>query len=136
MFFVLSRAWDKEKILSLHVESNLRPSDFRSPMLYYFTELKTYHLFHSIHKNDAIDIANLSMQAACHMNFVIGLAHRRVSVAQWSEVRFLMGTQFFLCPTLVKRRKTSFSKLGYVLQTLPLHIAKQINLSLTSLRYP
>ena len=26
-FFVLSRAWDKEKILSLHEESNLRPSD-------------------------------------------------------------------------------------------------------------
>ena len=82
MFFVLSRAWDKEKFLSLHVESNLRPSDFRAPMLYYFIELKTYHLFHSIYKNDAIDIANLSMQAACHINFVIGLAHRRVSVAQ------------------------------------------------------
>ena len=43
----------------------------------------SFDLFHSIHKNDAIDIANLSMQAACHMNFVIGLAHRRVSVAQW-----------------------------------------------------
>ena len=27
VFFVLSRAWDKEKILSLHEESNLRPSD-------------------------------------------------------------------------------------------------------------
>ena len=27
MFFVLSRAWDKEKVLSLHEESNLRPSD-------------------------------------------------------------------------------------------------------------
>ena len=27
MFFVLSRAWDKEKILSPHKESNLRPSD-------------------------------------------------------------------------------------------------------------
>ena len=26
--FVLSRAWDKEKILSPHEESNLRPSDF------------------------------------------------------------------------------------------------------------
>ena len=24
-----------------------------------------------------------SMQDACHMNFVIDLAHRRVSVAQW-----------------------------------------------------
>ena len=30
MFFVLSRAWDKEKILSPHEESNLRPSDLRS----------------------------------------------------------------------------------------------------------
>ena len=28
MFFVLSRAWDKEKILSPHEKSNLRPSDF------------------------------------------------------------------------------------------------------------
>ena len=27
MFFVLSRAWDKEKILSPHEESNLRSSD-------------------------------------------------------------------------------------------------------------
>ena len=27
MFFVISRAWDKEKILSPHEESNLRPSD-------------------------------------------------------------------------------------------------------------
>ena len=26
-FFVLSRAWDKEKVLSPHKESNLRPSD-------------------------------------------------------------------------------------------------------------
>ena len=27
-FFVLSRVWDKEKILSPHEELNLRPSDF------------------------------------------------------------------------------------------------------------
>ena len=33
MFFVLSRAWDKEKILSPHEESNLRPSDLRSDAL-------------------------------------------------------------------------------------------------------
>ena len=30
MFFVMSRAWDKEKILSPHEESNLRPSDLCS----------------------------------------------------------------------------------------------------------
>ena len=33
MFFVLSRAWDKEKILSPHEESNLRPLDLRSDAL-------------------------------------------------------------------------------------------------------
>ena len=27
MFFVMSRAWDKQKILSPHEESNFRPSD-------------------------------------------------------------------------------------------------------------
>ena len=32
-FFVLSRAWDKEKILSPHEESNLRRSDLRSDAL-------------------------------------------------------------------------------------------------------
>ena len=47
--------------------------------------LKTYHLsLISIYKHHAIDIANpSSMQDACHMNFVIDLAHRGVSVAQW-----------------------------------------------------
>ena len=45
MFFVLSKAWDKEKIL------------------------KIYHLSYSIYKNYAIDIASpSSMQDACHMN--------------------------------------------------------------------
>ena len=33
MFFVLSRAWDKEKILSPREESNLRTSDLRSDAL-------------------------------------------------------------------------------------------------------
>ena len=38
----------------------------------------------SIYKHYAIDIADpSSMQDACHMNFVIDLAHHGVSVAQW-----------------------------------------------------
>ena len=38
----------------------------------------------SFNKNYAIDIADLiSMQDACHMNLVIYLAHRGVSMAQW-----------------------------------------------------
>ena len=67
MVFVLSTAWDKEKILSAHEELNLRPSEseglrfnsswglriflcsvlLKKPnfiFLYFFTELKTYHL--------------------------------------------------------------------------------------------
>ena len=62
-----------------------------------------------------------SIQDACHMYFLIDHPLRRVSVAQrWSigarnpKVWFLMRTRLlvmriFLCPTLVKRRKTSFS---------------------------
>ena len=38
----------------------------------------------SICKNYAINTADpSSMQDACHMNFVIDVAHRGVSVAQW-----------------------------------------------------
>ena len=41
----------------------------------------------SIYKHYAIDIADPSrMQEACHMNFVINLAHRGVSVAQWESI--------------------------------------------------
>ena len=51
--------------------------------LYFFTAFKTYHLSYSVYKRDAIDIADpSSMQDACHMNFVIDLAHRGVFVAQ------------------------------------------------------
>ena len=68
MFFALSQAWDKENILT----KNIFP--------YFFTELKTFHLSHS----DAIGVADpSSMQDACNTNFVIDLADRRVSLAQW-----------------------------------------------------
>ena len=44
-------------------------------------------LCHSIYKHDAIDIADpSSMQDACHKNFLIDLAHRRVSVAHWKNI--------------------------------------------------
>ena len=49
---------------------------------------ETYHISYSIYKHDAIDIAYpSSMQDASHMNFVIDLAHRGVSVAEWLEHR-------------------------------------------------
>ena len=55
--------------------------------LYFFTSLPSTKLIISlisIHKHDTMDIDDPSnRQDACHMNFVIDLAHRRVSVAQW-----------------------------------------------------
>ena len=51
--------------------------------LCFFTELKNYYPSYSICEHDAIDIAGpSSMQDACHMNFVIDLAHCGISVAQ------------------------------------------------------
>ena len=50
------------------------------------TRIKNNYLSYSIYKHDSINIADLSsMRNACHMNFefVIDLAHHRVSVAQW-----------------------------------------------------
>ena len=81
--------------------------------------LSPFCLFYSIYKLDTIDITDpSSMLEACHMNFVIDLAHhslwlsgREMEHRIWrSEVQFLMGTQvFFLFPTLMTRQKTSFS---------------------------
>ena len=41
------------------------------------------HLSYYIYKHNTIDITDpYSMQDVCHMNFLIGLAHHRVSLAQ------------------------------------------------------
>ena len=62
-FFVLSRAWDKEKILSSHEESNLRPSDLRSdaqPLSHRDSlvsgeaQYEIYFLFHSVYNPLAV----------------------------------------------------------------------------------
>ena len=67
---------DTEFFLCAHKTKNI--------LLYFFTKLKTHLLSYSITKYDAIDIADpSSMQDVCYMNFVIDLAHCRVSVAQW-----------------------------------------------------
>ena len=59
-FFFLCHAHDKTKNI----------------FIYFFAELKIYHLSYCINKYDTIDIADpSSMQDACHMNFVIDLAH-------------------------------------------------------------
>ena len=108
-------------ILSPHEESNLRPScqergtKKKNISFNFFTELKTYHLSIFIYKHEAIDIADpSSMQDMCHMYFVIDLAHRGVSKkisdrTSEREIRRSDGdSEFFLCPTLVTRRKNIF----------------------------
>ena len=121
MFFFLSRAWNYEESnpiflcptlvtrrkISLSISS---PSSKPTIFLFLFT------------KHDAIDIADpSSMQDSCHnvIISIMGLVHHRVSFSgrasergfQRSEVRFLMRNngKFFLCTTLVTRRKPSFS---------------------------
>ena len=82
----------------------------------------------SIYKHDAIDIADPnSMQDACHINFVIDLAHLGVSVAQWlghwgwnwkvwgSIPHGINPKQFFLCPMLVTRRKKTYLSLWIIM---------------------
>ena len=50
----------------------------------YFPSSKLNISLISIYKQYAIDITDTgSMEDACQMNFVIDLAHRGVSVAQW-----------------------------------------------------
>ena len=61
-FFVLSRAWDKEKILSPQEESNLSPSDLRSDALPLShrdslvseAQCEIYFLFHSVYNPLAV----------------------------------------------------------------------------------
>ena len=62
-FFVLSRAWDKEKILSPHEESNLRPSDLRSDALpLSHRDSSVSEIYNEVHMKRVLD-------DAYHMNF-------------------------------------------------------------------
>ena len=62
-FFVLSRAWDKEKILSPHEESNLRPSDLRSDTLpLSHRDSSVSEIYYEVHMTRVLD-------DAYHMNF-------------------------------------------------------------------
>ena len=96
MFFVLSRAWDKENFLSPLEESNLRTSDsaFRCSTTEPQRLCGERGLLRSSYRllGSAMSIVSCfrirkaapsSMHDACYMNFAIDLAYRRVSVAQW-----------------------------------------------------
>ena len=79
----------KKKILSPHEESNLRPSDSAptrrtTSFTISLPSSKLTITLIRIYKHDTIDIADpRSVQDACHMKFIIDLAHRSVFVGQW-----------------------------------------------------
>ena len=72
-FFVLSRTWDKEKILSPHEESNFRPADSEKKHLCLFL-YRAQNLPSLVVLSTNLTLSTLLIQA--------DLAHRRVSVAQ------------------------------------------------------
>ena len=107
MFFVLSRAWDKGKILLPSEESKLRPSDsaLRCPT----TESQKLH-----GERGLLPISYSSMQDACHINFIIDLAHCGVSViehrsAESEGLRFDSSWGLRIFSLSHTRQKTYFS---------------------------
>ena len=106
-FFVSSQAWDREKILSHHEESNLRPADSEKKHLCLFL-YRAQNLPSLVVLSTNLTLSTLLIQA--------DLAHRRVSVAQWLEHRsaesegLSEGTQnFFFVPRSCQDENTSFS---------------------------
>ena len=82
--------------------------------LFSYSYLKLTICLILLKKHDANDLADLSQYTRCvsYMNFVMGLAHYSVSVAQWLSIRaqnpkFLLrgDLEFFLRPTLVTRHE-------------------------------
>ena len=92
MFFVLLR--DKTKEIEKYVIRLVTRQDEKHLALFLYRALI---LFTNRTPSTIGDPS--SMWDACHMNFVIDLAHRRVCGSmtehRWSEVRFLVGTQNF-----------------------------------------
>ena len=82
MFFVLSRTWDKEKVLSSREEWNLRPSV--SALRYSTTEPQRL----------------LGGRGPLRSSYMTRVLH---------TARMSTASCFFLCHTLVTRRKTSSS---------------------------
>ena len=78
LYLLVNLFWG-QKYANMDYQKKYFPSSLLSSKL-------TISALISIYKHYAIDIADPnSMQDACHINFVIDLAHLGVSVAQWLE---------------------------------------------------
>ena len=61
MFFILSQAWDKEKILSPHEELNLRLSDLHSnALLLSHRDSKVSEVYYEVHMAHILHTASIS----------------------------------------------------------------------------
>ena len=81
------RCFTTEPHHGFHVSLSHARDKTKNVFLYLFNGLKTYHLCYSITN---MTLSTLLILAKCRtrviMSFVMGLAHRRVSVAQWWSV--------------------------------------------------
>ena len=78
MALVLSRAWDKEKILRSHEESNLRPSDLRldaRPLSH--RDFTVREVYYEVHMTHALHTARIS--SVDSVMFVDGIIGEMVS---------------------------------------------------------
>ena len=98
--------WGPKRILkNIFVVVPRTRQDEKSSFFIYLPSSKLTISLFSIYKHYTFDIADpSSMQDACHLNFVIDLAHRSLCGSvdrapergiRRSDVRFLMGTQNF-----------------------------------------
>ena len=107
MFFLLSRIWGKEKILSSHEESNLRPTD--SAIQCSTTEPQRLcgdEVYYKVHMTHILHTAGIR-----NVNSII-FVNRIRKMVSFSSGRIRI---FFLCPTLMT---TSFSILKVLLPVL------------------
>ena len=76
MIFFLSPSWGLRIFLSHALDET------KNIFLYFFTELKTYHLYYSIYKDDAIDIADPS---SIQYTVYVGIAKNQ----GWERLNFV-----------------------------------------------
>ena len=117
MFLVLSRALDKEKILSPHEELKLGPSD--SILQFQLSSRASEHTSDNHQITMVISQQSNLRLSDSLLRFQLSGRASQCGI-QRSEVQFLIGTQNFLfCPMLVTRQKTSF----FIIQLIVYKIA-------------
>ena len=108
MFFVLSRAWDKEKKMSPHEESKNRTSDLRIPrsdaLPLSHRDSAVSEVYYEVHMTRVLHTARIS-----NVDSVMFVdRNKRDGKAEGLRFDSSWDSDFFLCTTLVTRRKNIF----------------------------